>query len=126
MAFFVGDKVIVSTDPSRSEHGVIHDILRGNNSSTEVFEVKLVSGEVVWARTGQVFSVTPEENFTFEVDIPPEKNIVIVKMMADGEEIGRGHGHVIHHGAIGIAQAMSYACKRIWNELLEKEEGERF
>lgn len=28
-------------------------------------------------------------------------------------EIARGHGHIIHEGALGIAQASSYALKRI-------------
>ncbi len=126
MAFFVGDKVIVSTEPSRSEHGIIRDILRGFNSEFEVFEVVLESGEVVLAKTGEVFPAVSQEKFDFEIDIPEENNIVIVKMMADGREIARGHGHVIHPGALGIAQAMSYACKRIWNDLVNKEEGERF
>lgn len=28
-------------------------------------------------------------------------------------EIGRGHGHIIHSGAFGVAQAAAYALKRI-------------
>lgn len=126
MAFFPGDKVIVSTESLRSEHGTVHDVFRGFGTSTEVYEVTLENGETVYAKTGQVFPAVPQEKFTFEIDIPEENNIVIVKMMADGKEIARGHGHVIHQGALGIAQAMSYACKRIWNDLIEKEEGERF
>ena len=29
-------------------------------------------------------------------------------------EIMRGHGHIIHDGALGIAQASAYALKKIW------------
>ena len=123
----VGDKVIVSTENHRREHGTVVELLRGSMSSTEVYEVVLDSGEAIWARNGQVELLEEKEvTFTFDVTIPQEKDIVIVKMMEDGKEIARGHGHVIHHGALGIAQAMSYACKRIWNDLLDKEEGERF
>lgn len=32
-------------------------------------------------------------------------------------EIARGHGHIIHAGAAGVAQATSYAMRRIWNQL---------
>ena len=32
-------------------------------------------------------------------------------------EIARGHGHLIHEGALGIAQASAYALKRIWQKL---------
>jgi hypothetical protein len=29
-------------------------------------------------------------------------------------ELMRGHGHIIHEGAMGIAQASAYALKKIW------------
>lgn len=31
--------------------------------------------------------------------------------------IARGHGHIMHNGALGIAQASSYALKRIYMDL---------
>ena len=36
-------------------------------------------------------------------------------------ELARGHGHIIHRGALGIAQAASYALKRIYHDLEEEE-----
>lgn len=36
-------------------------------------------------------------------------------------QIAIGHGHIIHDGALGIAQAASYALKRIWLSLEEEE-----
>ena len=33
------------------------------------------------------------------------------------KKIARGHGHIIHEGQIGIAQATSYAVKRIYEAL---------
>ena len=32
-------------------------------------------------------------------------------------EIAKGHGHLIHDGALGIAQSASYALKRIYQDL---------
>ena len=29
----------------------------------------------------------------------------------------RGHGHIIHEGAMGIAQASAYALKKIWQKM---------
>lgn len=49
------------------------------------------------------------------------ENLVLVRFyeVKDGKqtEIARGHGHIIHTGAAGIAQATSYAMRRIWNQL---------
>ena len=48
-------------------------------------------------------------------------NVVVARLYEtkDGEEkeIAKGHGHIIHEGAIGIAQASSYALKRIYEDL---------
>lgn len=32
-------------------------------------------------------------------------------------EIARGHGHIIHEGALGIAQAASYALKKMFEKM---------
>lgn len=32
-------------------------------------------------------------------------------------EIGRGHGHIIHEGAKGVAQASAYALKKIFEKM---------
>lgn len=32
-------------------------------------------------------------------------------------ELARAHGHIVHEGAAGIAQAASYAMKRVWFKL---------
>lgn len=36
------------------------------------------------------------------------------------KEIARGHGHIIHAGALGIAQATSYAMRRCYDQLSEE------
>lgn len=117
MAFEIGDKVIVKLGKGRSEHGTVYEVLKGRATDICLYGVTLESKEQVWVKPENIAPVHLEQVFTFEVDIPSENNIVIVKMMANGNEIARGHGHLIHAGAEGIAQAMSYACKRIWNDL---------
>ena len=50
-------------------------------------------------------------------------NVVVAKFYEIGEdhktEIARGHGHIIHEGAVGIAQAASYALKKIMQKISE-------
>jgi hypothetical protein len=62
-------------------------------------------------------------SYHFETDIA-EDNVVIVIMYEDHEdgsskEVGRGHGHIIHEGALGIAQATSYGMYRLYKRLEE-------
>ena len=61
--------------------------------------------------------------YRFETDIADD-NVVIVIMYEDFEdgtsrEVARGHGHVIHEGALGIAQATSYAMYRLYKRMEE-------
>ena len=38
-------------------------------------------------------------------------------------EIARGHGHIIHEGAFGVAQATNYALKKFCYKMAEEVEG---
>lgn len=50
-------------------------------------------------------------------------NVVVARFYrVKGEEkteIARGHGHIIHEGDLGIAQASSYALKKIYEKVGE-------
>lgn len=60
-----------------------------------------------------------EVTYRHEFDYMP--TVVVARMyeVKNGEErqIGIGHGHIIHEGVIGIAQASSYALRRIYERL---------
>jgi hypothetical protein len=51
--------------------------------------------------------------------------VVVARFYEVGEdhktEIAIGHGHIIHEDEVGIAQAASYALKRIYQKILEKQ-----
>jgi hypothetical protein len=83
-------------------------------------------------------SLIPEEQeeeagYHFEFDIL--ENLVSARFYEDkGDKtslICRGHGHIFHDGAVGVAQAASYALKRILEKLndgyydLRKTEGKK-
>lgn len=48
-------------------------------------------------------------------------NLVIAKFYeirgTNKTEIARGHGHIIHEGALGVAQASSYALKKVYENM---------
>ena len=66
-----------------------------------------------------LISELDQAKYAYEFDIL--HNVVLAKLYEiDGDkktEIGRGHGHIIHSGAFGVAQAASYALKRIATDL---------
>lgn len=60
----------------------------------------------------------PKE-FKFEFEYL-DNVVVAIFYELEGEsktEIARGHGHIIHDGALGIAQAASYALKKLYAKM---------
>lgn len=60
-----------------------------------------------------VEELPPEYRF----EIEQAGTVVVVRMLCGDEEIVRGHGHIIHEGILGIAQATSYALKKFYEKL---------
>lgn len=70
-----------------------------------------------------------EEHLALYVECPTEylyefdnlENMVVARLYEVTEdtktEIARGHGHIMHEGALGIAQASSYALKKIYEKM---------
>lgn len=125
MKIIIGDRVVVNTPEVKGEHGTVVEILSGQTSSTEVFEVVLDNGTSIWARTGQI-EPEPEEEEQKEYNLKLDfaDNVIIAILFKNGREIARGHGHIIHSGDIGVSQAISFATKRIWRELGGDENGQ--
>ena len=64
------------------------------------------------------------EQGTYRYEIQPAGKDVVVAILYETvgdveREIGRGHGHIIHSGAIGFAQAASFAMKKIYTNMNE-------
>ena len=60
-----------------------------------------------------------EENpTTYKYEFEHLENVVVARLYEiKGDvvtEVARGHGHIMHDGVIGVAQAASYALKRIY------------
>ena len=69
------------------------------------------------------FDLVEEGEKSYHYDFEYLENLVIARLYeidsANGKktELAKGHGHIFHDGAYGIAQAASYALKRICDDL---------
>lgn len=100
--------------------GEIVDILEGKRTGKIVYRVE-IEGSV----SECTFSVTDleayEEKHEYRFETFYDDNVVVVTMYDGDTLIERGHGHIIHSGADGIAQAASYAMKKLWAKMNDKE-----
>ena len=70
---------------------------------------------------GDSLELIPQEEVTYLHEFEYLENVVIARfyeVRGDRKtEVGRGHGHIMHDGAYGIAQASSYALLRIMKKM---------
>ena len=128
MNFNIGDKVRINRIGSVSDGltGEVIDTMYSNTSREYIYRVRVDGfSSRIENVTEEALELLKEDSVTyhFETDIA-EDNVVIVIMYECTEnsktEIGRGHGHIIHEGAFGIAQATSYAMYRLYKRFEEK------
>lgn len=107
----------------------IIDKLYSEATHTYAYKIRLTGAQTEPVRT------FPAEAFDPVAEKPPREYVheitylddVVVAVFYEVDESGhkteiaRGHGHIIHEGALGIAQAASYALKRIYLDLEEVE-----
>lgn len=81
-----------------------------------------VPSSVLW--TDAELNRFVEEPKAYDFTITIENSVAAVEMHEIcGKKktfLTRGHGHILHEGAYGIAQAVSYALKHIYQNLEEK------
>lgn len=121
--FKIGDRVKILPN---NEFGIIADIMFSYKYKENVYEIcteddsdrflgKFVASDLAPAPKARDFSM--------EIKIDIAQNVVIATLH---ESVGgaqkplrRGHGHIIHDGELGIAQAASYACRRLYESLAD-------
>lgn len=103
--------------------GTIEDKLYSENSDGYVYKIKLDDhrGTSRILYTEDIFKPYSENKPEYDYEIEILDNVVVVRLYEEfgsiKEEVARGHGHIIHEGALGIAQATSYATKNILEKL---------
>lgn len=118
--FKIGDRVKVMPN---QEYGIITDIMFSYRYKENMYEVSTEDDKVL---TGTFVASDLEpapkpRDFSMDIKIDIAHNIVIATLYEDYDTIKkplrRGHGHIIHDGELGIAQAASYACRRLYESL---------
>ncbi len=102
--------------------GVVSDILERRTTSSVLYEV---TGD---GREKPSNCLLKEEDlvllgkeYSMQIQIDIAQNVVIASLYEvvdpNMRPIAKGHGHIIHEGEYGIAQAASYACLRLYKSM---------
>ena len=136
MEFKIGDRVRIRPyDKMESEYkvktfarvsgceGEIVDVMFSVAKERNIYKIKLDG----YDRTSKCefdegcFDIVEDIAPRYEYEFDILENIVIARLYevtdTDRKEIAKGHGHIIHDGVLGVAQASSYALKRIYTAL---------
>lgn len=117
MEFNIGDRVRSLTF---DQEGVIEDKLYSKKAEAYVYTVHFDDGRYPFATpfSGEDLEYVGEE-ITYRWELFMADDNVVTAVMyetIDGveREIARNHGHIINSGVIGVAQAASFAMKKIY------------
>ena len=118
--FNIGDRVKILDS---GDFGVIADIMFSNKHKCNIYEVNHERGYRYGTLLADDLEAAPiEKEYSVDIKIDIAQNVVIATLYEGcGDEIRkfirRGHGHIIHDGELGIAQAASYACRRLYESI---------
>ncbi len=121
-----------ATAPLCGKDGEIVDIVYSNAKKCLFYTIHIDGYDQPSHKlfTEDCLDLVPEESpVTYRYEFAFLENVVVarfIEVAPDGTEteIAKGHGHLIHDGALGIAQAASYALKRIWLDIAHETEEE--
>ena len=121
--FQIGDRVKI---PAKAETiGVVTDIWSSMVQERTMYEVTYESnGHKGMYAENQLEPAPIPIEFSWEAHI--DGNVAVVTMNAtQGEKTwiyARGHAHILHDGEVGMAQAISFAARRMFESLDSKQE----
>ena len=120
----IGERVkVLSTITGAPFYATVADRLYSNATREWMYRIKYDGSDTVSAGLyGHDELEKAEDEVKWTYDITLQQNVVVAvlsEQIGDSEPqvIARGHGHIIHDGAMGFAQAAAYALKRIWWDL---------
>lgn len=119
--FLIGDRVKI---PAKNlTIGIVCDIWRSLAQDKIMYAVDIEGGSRGLYMENQLEPAPLPISYSFTAHI--DGNVAVVCMNAkQGEKewvYARGHAHIIHDGPVGMAQAVSYASKRMFESLDTKQ-----
>lgn len=120
--FEIGDRVKI---PSKANKiCVVKDIWHSIANAIVMYSVEDEMGNCGLYAANQLEPAPNPTKYSFEAVI--DGNCAVVVMNAtQGEKTwvyARGHAHILHDGEVGMAQAISYAAKRMFESLDKQQE----
>jgi hypothetical protein len=120
--FQIGDRV--KYPASTLKIGIVADIWQSFASQVRMYTVRDEGdGHCAMFSEAQLEPAPLPIEFRFEAHI--DGNVAVATMTAiQGEKewvYARGHAHIIHDGPVGLAQAISYASRRMFEALDKKQ-----
>lgn len=120
--FQIGDRV--KYPASTLKIGIVADIWQSFASQVRMYTVRDEGdGHCAMFSETQLEPAPLPIEYSFEAYV--EGNVAVVTMNAtQGEKswvYARGHAHILHDGEVGMAQAVSYAAKRMFESLDKKQ-----
>lgn len=125
----IGDKVVISHSPMAHATGkkaTVIDRMYSELANSNVFRVQIDGVRYPEATTYKESDLSLANDSTlnysaYKVEVEVAENIVVATMYkidnGKKEIVNCGHGHIMHDGCIGIAQATSYACKKLYERI---------
>lgn len=101
----------------------IIDRLYSEASGNYVYTLRLTGAKTVPVMVfpEEALEDVPAEDpveYTHKIEYLDNVVLVVFYEVKNGQktELARGHGHIIHKGALGVAQATSYAMRQIYSQ----------
>lgn len=118
MEFKIGEKVKHTDGRIGSVVDCMSSGKTGKTYYKILFEGNIKAGSVLY-KEEELSSYDEKAQYTYEFEVLD--NLVVARLyeVKGGQkiEVMKGHGHIFHDGIYGIAQAASYACKRICEDM---------
>lgn len=125
----IGDKVVISHSPmahATGKRATVIDRMYSELANSNVFRVQIDGARCPEATTYKESDLSLANDSTlnysaYRVEVEVAENIVVATMYkvdnGKKEIVNCGHGHIMHDGYIGVAQATSYACKKLYERV---------
>lgn len=109
------------------EIGTIEDVFYSKSKKCNLYVIQFDNYNKSTKLWGAELLEDADDSVSYEYEFDYLENVVVAKLYEVTEdsktEIARGHGHIIHEGVIGIAQAAAYAMKKIQYNLEDEGAG---
>lgn len=107
--------------------GYIEDVFYSEANQCDLYAIKFDNFENSQKLYREETLEEVDESVTYDYEFEFLENLVVARLYEvheDGSkvEIAKGHGHIFHDGAVGIAQASSYALKRLYYKMTGMED----